>query len=329
MLIQNSHFRVTWLFTVSLATAWFSVIRTNTYHTPFYPMADPKYLISEAEKLLKPQSGFMLFFSGLLTDRKEDALDCFVQAGNAYRLQKNYVDAGAQFVRALDIQTELGNHNEAANHLVEAYKCYKDALPSDAIEALKKAIHIFLTQNGQFRRAANFTGDLAELYEKVGDQENAILSYEQAGDYFLTDRADALASKSYLKCADLCAATGDYAKAIKFYDNIIKVALGNNLLRWLLKDYFFKVILCLLCMDDEIEALKRLEQYLGEEPLFELLREGQLLRDILEAIEAGDLEKFQEKVFDYDKFSKLDKLKTQLLLKVKNQVVSKEEVDLL
>ncbi|CAN3377371.1 hypothetical protein DIURU_003384 [Diutina rugosa] len=292
-------------------------------------MADPKYLISEAEKLLKPQSGFMSFFSGSSTDRKEDASDCFVQAGNAYRLQKNYVDAGAQFVRASDIQTELGNHNEAANHLVEAYKCYKDASPSDAIEALKKAIHIFLTQNGQFRRAANFTGDLAELYEKVGDQENAILSYEQAGDYFSTDRADALASKSYLKCADLCAATGDYAKAIKFYDNIIKVAMGNNLSRWSLKDYFFKVILCLLCMDDEIEASKRLEQYSGEEPSFESSREGQLLRDILEAIEAGDLEKFQEKVFDYDKFSKLDKLKTQLLLKVKNQVVSKEEVDLL
>ena len=40
--------------------------------------------------------------------------------------------------------------------------------------------------------------DLAELYESVNDYENASKSYEQAGDYFTTDHAEALANKAFL-----------------------------------------------------------------------------------------------------------------------------------
>ncbi|CAN3357390.1 alpha-soluble NSF attachment protein [Diutina catenulata] len=293
-------------------------------------MADPKVLIEEGEALLKPKSGFMSFFSGESnSSRMDDASECFTQAGNAYRLQKDFSNAGNQFIRAADIQTKLNNHNDAANNYVEAYKCFKGVSPSDGIDALKRAIHIFLTQNGQFRRAANFTSDLAELYESVGDTEQAAVAYEQAGDYFSTDHADNLASKQFLKCADVLAGAGNYGKAVEMYDKVIEVAMGNNLSRWSLKDYFFKVVICLLCEGDDVEAQKRMEKYVAEEPSFEQSREYKLLVDILDAIEQGDAATFADKVFEYDQFSKLDKLKTQLLLKVKSSVVEKEEEDLL
>ncbi|EGW34488.1 uncharacterized protein SPAPADRAFT_59920, partial [Spathaspora passalidarum NRRL Y-27907] len=226
-------------------------------------MSNPRTLIDDAEKLLKPQSGFFSFLSGSSDSmRKEEATDLLITAANQYRLAKDFNNAGAQFVRAAGIQESLSNHNDAANHLVEAYKCFKGVSPTDAIDALSKAIHIFLTQNGQFRRAANFTMDLGELYESVNDTANAIKSYEQAGDYFTTDHAEALANKSFLKCADLSALSGDYKKAIELYDTIIKQSVGNNLTRWSLKDYFLKVILCVLCTDDIIEAQKRNQNFL-------------------------------------------------------------------
>ena len=68
--------------------------------------------------------------------------------------------------------------------------------------------------------------DLAELYESVNDYENASKSYEQAGDYFTTDHAEALANKAFLKCADLYALNGNYKRAVELYDNIIKTCLG-------------------------------------------------------------------------------------------------------
>lgn len=293
-------------------------------------MSDPRSLIAEAEKLAKPKTGFMLFLSGSSNSfRLEEATDLYIQAANQYRLNKDFNQAGNQFVKAADIQKELSNHNDVANHLIEAYKCFKGVSPTDAIDALSKAIHIFLTQNGQFRRAANFTMDLAELYESNSDTDNAINSYEQAGDYFTTDHAEALSNKAYLKCADLSALSGKYQKATELYDIIIKNLLGNNLTKWNLKDYFLKSILCVLCLDDVIEAQKKSASYLSEEPSWEATREYRLIQDIFESIEQGDVQAFSDKVFEFDQFSKLDKLKTQLLLKVKNSVVEKEDDDLL
>ncbi|KAI3404048.2 SEC17 [Candida oxycetoniae] len=293
-------------------------------------MSDPKLLIAEAEKLLKPQSGFFSFISGSSQSlRKEDATDLYIQAANSYRLSKDFNQAGNQFLKAAEIQQSLNNHNGAANHLVEAYKCFKTLSPTDAIDALSQAIHIFLTQNGQFRRAANFTMDLAELYESVGDFGNAIKSYEQAGDYFTTDHAEALSSKAFLKCADLSAFSGEYKKAISMYDVVIKNSLNSSLAKWSLKDYFFKVLLCVLNMNDLVEVEKRMERYAEEDPNWLGSRECKLIEGILESINNGDVEDFSDKVFEFDKFSKLDKLKTQLLLKIKTTVVDNDDVDIL
>lgn len=292
-------------------------------------MLDPRSLIAEAEKLSKPQTGF---FSSLLGGsslyRLEEASDLYVQAANLYRLNKDFSLAGTQFVRAADLQKLLNNQNDVANHLIEAYKCFKAVSPQDAIDALTKAIHIFLTTNGQFRRAANFQMDLAELYESTGDVANATDSYEKAGDYFSTDHAEALLNKAYLKCADLNATAGEYSKARDLYDSVIKNSVGNNLSKWNLKDYFFKTLLCTLCMEDVVEAEKRLSRYSEDEPSWPQTREFKLVQDILDAVSSGDVQAYSDRVYEYDQFSKLDRLKTAMLLKIKNSVVEKDDDDL-
>lgn len=292
-------------------------------------MLDPRQLIAEAEKLAKPQTGFFsLLLGGSSSYRLEEASDLYVQAGNLYRLNKDFSLAGTQFVKASELQKKLNNQNDVANHLIEAYKCFKLVSPTDAIDALLKAIHIFLTNNGQFRRAANFQMDLAELYELINDTENATAAYEKAGDYFSTDHAEALLNKAFLKCADLNAVAGNYSKAREQYDTVIKNSLGNNLTKWSLKDYFLKSLLCTLAMDDVVETEKRINLYGEDEPLWPSTRECKLVQDILDLIESGDVQAFSDRVYEYDQFSKLDKLKTQLLLKIKNSVVEKDDDDL-
>lgn len=286
-------------------------------------MSDPTSLIAEAEKLSKPQSGFFSFLGGSSSSRLEDASDLYVQAANTYRLRKDFLQAGQQFLRAAELQKKLNSHNDVANHLIEAYKCFKSVSPHDAIDALLQAIHIFLTQNGQFRRAANFQMDLSELYEAVGDFNSATENYEKAGDYFSTDQAEALSSKAFLKAADLYASMENYSKAISLYDTIAEKLAANNLSRWSLKEYYFKITLCALCMDDVVEAQKRLDTYAVEDASFGTTREFKLLQDISTIVDSGTAEQFADTVFEFDQYSKLDKLKTQLLLTIKNKIIAK------
>ena len=55
---------------------------------------------------------------------------------------------------------------------------------------------------------------------------------------------DRLANKYYLKVADLAAIEADYYKAIGFYEKVGKVSIDNNLMKWSVKDYFFKAGIC-------------------------------------------------------------------------------------
>lgn len=73
--------------------------------------------------------------------------------------------------------------------------------------------------------------------------------------------------------------------------------------------------------DQDLVATNRaLESYRDIDTTFASQREHQLLVDLVQAIEQGDQEAFADKLFQYDQLSKLDKWKTTLLLRVKNNI---------
>lgn len=49
-------------------------------------------------------------------------------------------------------------------------------------------------------------------------------------------------------------------------------------------------------------------------------REYQLLADLTNAVEQGDNDAFGDRLFEYDRLSKLDKWKTAIFLRVKNNI---------
>ena len=61
------------------------------------------------------------------------------------------------------------------------------------------------------------------------------------------------------------------------------------------------------------------------DPSFPTQREHQLLVDLTQSIEQGDQDLFQDRLFQYDQISKLDKWKTTLLLRVKENIEGAEE----
>lgn len=134
-----------------------------------------------------------------------------------------------------------------------------------------------------------------------------------------------LANKLYLKLADIAALEGDYMKSISNYERIAKSAINNNLMKWSVKEYFLKAGICHLAQNDTVATTRAIESYRDLDPAFTQTREHQLLVDLSEAVEEGDGENFADKLFQFDQMSKLDKWKTTLLLRVKEQIQAADE----
>jgi len=111
-----------------------------------------------------------------------------------------------------------------------------------------------------------------------------------------------------------------YDKAIEIYEKVASGSLDNNLLKWSVKEYFFKAGLCHLCTSDVVAANRALEKYKDMDPTFTSQRECKLLEQINVAYENLDVEAFTSAVVEYDQISKLDAWKTSMLLKIKNSM---------
>lgn len=286
---------------------------------------DPRALLQKADKAAQGAGGGFSLFGGK-TEKYEAAADLYSQAANAFRMQKQGKEAGLAFERAAAIQTKnLNEPDDAANTLTEAYKAYRKTDPEDAARVLQQAINHY-TSKGNFRRAATQQQNLAEIYEvEIGDPKRAVEAYDTAAGWFEADHAEALANKLFLKVADLAAIAADYYKAIENYEKVAKSSVSNNLMKWSVKDYFLKAGICHLATTDMVAVSRALESYRDLDPTFASTREHQLLVDLSEAVEQGDQEAFTDKLFQYDQLSKLDKWKTELLLRIKNSIEEKGE----
>ncbi|RAL17784.1 alpha-soluble NSF attachment protein SEC17 [Aspergillus homomorphus CBS 101889] len=286
---------------------------------------DPRVLLQKADQALSRASGGFSFFGGR-TEKYENAADLYSQAANAFRVQKQNKEAGLAFEKAASIQSQnLNEPDDAANTLTEAFKVYRKTDPEDAARVLSSAIQHYVLK-GNLRRAASQQQHLAEVYEvELGDTKKALEAYEKAAEWFEGDNAEALANKHYLKAADLAALEGDYYKAVEHYERIGRSSINNNLMKWSVKDYFLKAGICHLATNDLVATNRALESYRDIDTTFASTREHQLLVDLVQACEAGDQEAFADKLFQYDQLSKLDKWKTTLLLRIKNNIESQEE----
>ncbi|KAF7549320.1 hypothetical protein G7Z17_g6456 [Cylindrodendrum hubeiense] len=285
---------------------------------------DPRALLQKATKTLQGAGSGFAFFGGR-EEKYQDAADLFTQAGNAFKMQKQNIDAGKAFERAAEVQVKnLNEPDDAANSLVDAFKAYRKDDPTAAARCLNVAIDRYCAK-GNFRRAASHKENLGELYEvDIGDNKSALECYEAAAGWYEGDNAAALANKLWLKVADLAAIEGDYYKAIENYEKVAEQSISNNLMKYSVKDYLLKAGICNLASGDMVAAQRAIEKYRDLDPSFAAQREHKLLVDLCETIEAKSQEDFADRLFQFDQISKLDKWKTTILVRIKNSI---EEAD--
>lgn len=285
---------------------------------------DPRALLQKADKQLSGASGGFSFFGGR-DEKYQDAADLYMQAANAFKMQRQSREAGQAFEKAAQIQTNnLKEPDDAANTLVDAFKAYRQEDPAAAARCLEVAINQYCAK-GNFRRAAGHKEALGELYTEQGDAKKALECFEAAAQWYEGDNATALANKLHLKVADTAGLEGDYYKAIEAYERVATASVSNNLMKYSVKDYFLKAGICHLATGDAVATRRALDKYIDLDPSFAGQREFMLLNDLLGAVDKGDQEEFTDKLFQYDQVSKLDKWKTTVLLRVKNTIEEPED----
>jgi len=152
------------------------------------------------------------------------------------------------------------------------------------------------------------------------DLEKAIVAYEQAAEWYQGEESKSAANNCLLKVALFAAQLEQYDKAIKIYEQIAIASIDVPLLRFSVKDYFFRAGLCHLCTGDQVGTNRALTKYNDLDPTFQSTKEAQFLKNIAAAVEAGDVETFTNHVVDFDNFMKLDNWKTSTLLKIKRSI---------
>jgi len=268
-------------------------------------------LMADAEASLKKWRVF--------GNKFEDAVDIYRQAGNAYKVSKQFQEAGVAFQKQAECHLQLNSKHEAASAYQNAATCFTKVNVGQAIDSLGRAVELFVDE-GRFQAAAKHEQQIGELLEEQGDMEAALTHFETAADYFEGEGQSSAASKVKIKVADYCALSEKYGRAIDIYEETAIAYLGNNLLKWSAKDLFFKAAVCHLCSEDMVAAKRALDRYQDLDVTFSNQRECKFLLRLVECCEAYDADGMTIAVRDYNNITPLDNWKTTLLLRVKNSI---------
>jgi alpha-soluble NSF attachment protein len=275
-------------------------------------MAD---FVKQAESKLKPG-----FLGGLFGGPKyEEASDLYVQAANQFKLAKEWDKAADAFAQCAYCANKSGSQTDEANFYEQGGHILKKVSTVRAVEQYEKAIAI-QSASGRFPNAGKLLVQIAELYEGDSLQSSQIKEYyKRAADMFeLDEHSKSNLTKCNLKYAEYAAKDGDLQDAIKIFETEGEKALGNNLLQYGAKEHFLKAGILHLAQGDSVSVNIAVDKYKTLDPKFASSREGELMSNLAVAFESGDVEMYEEKLYDFDSVTKLDAWKTDFLLKAKD-----------
>ncbi|TAQ89164.1 hypothetical protein B7494_g2547 [Chlorociboria aeruginascens] len=321
---------------------------------------DPRAFLAQADQAAASANGGFSFFGGR-AEKWENAVELYKQAANVFKMQKQCIrEAGQAFEKAAVIQTkQLKEPDDAANTYLDAFNVYKEAEPAYAVRCCEIAIDNYLMK-GNSRRAATNEEHLAKVYEiGLGDIEKAAACYEQAADWYWADNGQALATRGYIKTAELLSTLAwklkeptrsqHLQKAAELYERIARASVGNNTMRYSLPDYLWKASLCRLALDPiaynaaitgedlrvtNLEQMRPRLAYSNMEPRFALKEDGNnqvvavgelavMMERLGTTVQAGDIEAFEDAVYELERTNRKDPWQDKMLKGIKDGIEEK------
>jgi len=259
------------------------------------------------------------WFGASKQQNMEDASELYIKAAAAFKMSKQFDKAGECYKKAAECQMSAGNEIEAKQYWQESGKCYRHVDPDLAIDAYKNAIELNL-QGNRYNQAARLQEEVGDMLAEDEIVDKAIEAYEQSAQYYETENDHANAQKRRLKIAHMSVKTKDYQRAIDIFEKVASENVDNNLLRWKVKEYLFKAMLCVICQgtEDDVKKWDKQEiiheKYKNISDMYGTAREAKLIDSILESLKKTDIQLYKNSVSEFDRIQRLEKWCLDLLL---------------
>lgn len=267
-------------------------------------MSRSDQLKAEGEALLQKKSFFGKNKNIL------QAADKFKQAGNSYKIDRNWAQAGECHMKSAQLLLQHKETPAAIDEAIEAGRCFeKDpTLVDKTVEAYKFA-------STQLKENPRKQYDAGECLISAG---NALLTtnrvdegmelLEQAIAIF-QDTSDSSASvaKNFERLGDLLTEKKQYNKAVEFYQKVVDIRLSNQVTQGSAPGVFFKAMLAYLQLNDIIGARKMLDEFIRKNPVFRNDFHNKFLQDLLNNLDAHDAKGFNDTVSTFQRQKSVDK----------------------
>ena len=120
-----------------------------------------------------------------------------------------------------------------------------------------------------------------------------------------------------LKVAHFYARLGNFQSALEIFESNAIASSNDKLLKYGAKDNFLKAGMCALAFDDLVRAQEAIDKYASISFEFKGSREMKFLEELVDATKANDLDSFELSIREFDKISRLDPWKVNVLQQVK------------
>jgi len=169
---------------------------------------------------------------------------------------------------------------------------------------------------------------IAEINEEDGKITDALMAYQSAADYFEADGGySSQCTACLLKVAYMSAEAKELDKAVAILEKVAQTCVGNNLLKFKVKDYCMDAGICRIGIGDLVACKKALDTYVSWQPEFVKSREFILIDSLVIACEKYDSDAFSDAVTEYDSLKQLQPWQTTILLAVKEKLEADGEED--
>ncbi|KAH0572463.1 Alpha-SNAP [Spironucleus salmonicida] len=234
-------------------------------------------------------------FLGMGGPDQDSAIQNYEQAGNLYKMDKNYIKASEAYELAADIYVQNDKHTMAINLLNSSINCLSLIDPDKASISLEKLIG-FSTKAGRFLQAGKACMTQAEKFEEQQHFDQAIASYQRATELFQTENnADSELRNAQLKTAELMATKKlNYLPAAQIYEAIGTKCTKIKLLQFHSRNHFLQAFLCLAAFGDAIAASDAAARFQTIDLNLEGTAEGDFMLECAKAMENKNQQEFDE-----------------------------------
>lgn len=152
------------------------------------------------------------------------------------------------------------------------------------------------------------------------------------------------ANQCYQLAAELSGELGDYQRSMELYQTVGEWSLSSALTKYSVKEYWLRAAICSMAMgvsafspfhsrpcfrnwgsrQDLVTTNNLLQDFARKDVTFPSTREAKFAHQLMVACEEGDVDQYTGAIFEYDKVTKLDNWKTEVLLKIKKALEEDE-----